>query len=1320
MPPPAAEQSVDITFAGEVKAMPGWADPAPLLSEQREHFPANWAAPRTGAGDGWFGHWLILGAHYQDWPFTSGEGLPLRARSSLVFRWWRGQVNRATAGLQIRQVAGGDACIWSRATACSCWRFNNDLPEKLCHLIRDRLHTLGRLRQCHDLSIVLHGTTVVLVGPNLDVIDGAIDEDPRTSRPGSFVIIPRTNERTKRTNDDDDDPPTDDDDRRAEIVLRPPRFWRKRRPRQGSPFRDLRQLPRDVRLQCHPFALNELRPSGPSDDRSCPDRTADTFRSMRVPRTRSGRCRPAFYVFAVTALGCVTLAPLATTPSGAQGTWAITDEADSYIAYYTGIACPSPSECLAVSSGNNGSIVATETGGSSWERVDTFPSGADLDGIACPTTQECFGVGYSTGNVAAPEIFATTDAADEGGQWSSQTVPASVESLAAISCADEDSCWAVGSGTNAGDVIIATTDAGQSWSAQAVPADVQVSAIACTNDQDCWAVGRQTDLPNDGAILATTDGGEDWSDAPTELDTSDDTFGALAAITCVAPSTCFAVGQATALATTDGTDWAASQPLPTDAQSLNSVSCVSASDCWAAGGSQAVGSVISTSDGGTTWSDAQTTGTTGELSGVSCPLDEVGNPTGDPAQQECWVVGAEPTTGEVVGQIAETTDGGFSWTVEDDIPSTNFKGVTCATEESNYCWAYGNQDRTTPILLASTDAGATWQVDGSLPSSVTDVDNMMCFTSSDCLLEFGTSTVGDAGLLLTDDGGTTWQSEDESPTFTTCPNADECWAASGSQGLLLSTDGGLQWSADDDLQPVPGVTPADYGPWWETVACANADDCWAGGEYEVERDNPYYVPVVEATTDGGVEWSQPETLPAGLIQTGSAVTGMSCPTAEVCLATTDALGSDVAAVTTDGGTTWTEETLPSTGSISCPSASECWEVSSSYPGGQVWQLALAAGGGITASLASLPLGVARVSSLDCSADAACLAAGSADNSEAVLVAGTAVSAPPATTTTAPPATTTTAPPATTTTVAAPPPGGGSPGGGSPGLPSPPTTTIGGPTTTTAGPATTTTTTTATTAATTTTTLPARLPPGTPGYTYGTPVTEHVSLSGANLFEAANGAQATVEVPGGALPEGSEVSLAAVISAPALNAKLPAGQSYLVAFDVSWAAPNGSSPSAKSPLTIVVKDPAIKAGDIIYLVTTQGPKAVGVATSNGTVTVTFTTDPDFLIANVARISIAAPTARLVGSRIQVRLGCTKAVACSGSGSLSVRSGKAASAHSIVLAEGHFRVPAGKSELVGFEETTQGSAYFATGRAKSAGLLTITLVGGKKTVHPVSLP
>jgi hypothetical protein len=292
---------------------------------------------------------------------------------------------------------------------------------------------------------------------------------------------------------------------------------------------------------------------------------------------------------------------------------------------------------------------------------------------------------------------------------------------------------------------------------------------------------------------------------------------------------------------------------------------------------------------------------------------------------------------------------------------------------------------------------------------------------------------------------------------------------------------------------------------------------------------------------------------------------------------------------------------------------------------------------------------------------------------------------------------------------------GGPSPGSPGLPPLTTTTIASPTTPTSADSTTT-----TSAETTTTTLKIRPPPGSPANTYGEPVTAHVTPSGTSLAETAGGAKATVVVPGGALPPGSEVGLAAVLSKAALTARLPAGQSYLGSFAVSWVAPNGSSPKAKSPLTIIVKDPLIKHGDIIYVVTSKGLLALEVAMANGSVAVKFTTDPDFLIANVPQLSSVALSAHVTGAEVQVTLGCTSAVACSGLGRFSVQSSRAASAHSVVLFEGRFSVSAGKHKLVSFAETPKGKAYFARHPAKTAGVLMITLLGGKETVHSVSLP
>ena len=83
-------------------------------------------------------------------------------------------------------------------------------------------------------------------------------------------------------------------------------------------------------------------------------------------------------------------------------------------------------------------------------------------------------------------------------------------------------------------------------------------------------------------------------------------------------------------------------------------------------------------------------------------------------------------------------------------------------------------------------------------------------------------------------------------------------------------------------------------------------------------------------------------------------------------------------------------------------------------------------------------------------------------------------------------------------------------------------------------------------------------------------------------------------------------------------EVPAGQSYLTSFAVSWAATDGTSPKASQPITMTITDPAIKAGDTIYALTSTGVRAVGTASINGQATVTFTSDPAFVVAAVPRL------------------------------------------------------------------------------------------------------
>ncbi len=135
--------------------------------------------------------------------------------------------------------------------------------------------------------------------------------------------------------------------------------------------------------------------------------------------------------------------------------------------------------------------------------------------------------------------------------------------------------------------------------------------------------------------------------------------------------------------------------------------------------------------------------------------------------------------------------------------------------------------------------------------------------------------------------------------------------------------------------------------------------------------------------------------------------------------------------------------------------------------------------------------------------------------------------------------------------------------------------------------------------------------------YGTPVSQTV-LSGAvtSLSQTSDGSTETVTVPVDALPIGTTVSIYPVTDTADLNAQVPAGQSYVMSFAVTWETPSGTSPSAATPITVTITDANIKAGDTVYMLTSAGPVAVGTATVNGTVTITFSSDPTFLVTQNA--------------------------------------------------------------------------------------------------------
>jgi hypothetical protein len=143
--------------------------------------------------------------------------------------------------------------------------------------------------------------------------------------------------------------------------------------------------------------------------------------------------------------------------------------------------------------------------------------------------------------------------------------------------------------------------------------------------------------------------------------------------------------------------------------------------------------------------------------------------------------------------------------------------------------------------------------------------------------------------------------------------------------------------------------------------------------------------------------------------------------------------------------------------------------------------------------------------------------------------------------------------------------------------------------------------------------------------YGTPNSGTASSTTATtLRQSSGGATGTVTVPAGALPAGTTVSVYPITNTSTFTADVPAGQSYVLSFAVSWETPSNTSPTANTPITMTITDPSIKAGDTIYELTSTGLVAVGTATVEGLATVTFSSDPVFVVAEATLASQAALT------------------------------------------------------------------------------------------------
>lgn len=144
------------------------------------------------------------------------------------------------------------------------------------------------------------------------------------------------------------------------------------------------------------------------------------------------------------------------------------------------------------SSENQGVISTTDDGGQSWQ--SQLVSAPVVTGISCPNTHDCVAVGQDS----SYQVFS----ADGGATWTVSTLASGTQIVAgnaplmnAIFCSDTLHCIAVGEYVPSENAtyetpVLATVDGGTTWSSQASnPNDADLQAITCVTPSSCWAVG---------------------------------------------------------------------------------------------------------------------------------------------------------------------------------------------------------------------------------------------------------------------------------------------------------------------------------------------------------------------------------------------------------------------------------------------------------------------------------------------------------------------------------------------------------------------------------------------------------------------------------------------------------------------------------------------------------------------------------------------------------------------------------------------------------------------------------------------------------------
>ncbi len=281
---------------------------------------------------------------------------------------------------------------------------------------------------------------------------------------------------------------------------------------------------------------------------------------------------------------------------------------------------------------------------------------------------------------------------------------------------------------------------------------------------------------------------------------------------------------------------------------------------------------------------SQSSGVTVRLRGLSAVSESV-----------AWTSGA-------AGTVLRTADGGNTWTPRPvpDAGKLDFRDVDAIGESVAYALSIGPGEASR--IYKTTDGGASWilQFANTDPKIFLDA---MAFMDKDRGVAFGDSVDGRFVILTTSNGGGAWVRVADAGLPPALPNEgafaasgtnvavqgrDRIWIGTSAGRVLRSADGGRTWA----IASTPIKTGESAGIF--SIAFRDAlHGIVVGGDYRKEADA---VDNAAVTSDGGVTW----TLAKGLSGFRSVVAWV--PGAPQTAVAAGPTGADWS---TDGGRSWT-------------------------------------------------------------------------------------------------------------------------------------------------------------------------------------------------------------------------------------------------------------------------------------------------------------------------------------------------------------------------------------------------------------------------------